>query len=109
MLVQFLTLPAVSIHAHDDATVAAHLAGGGKRWTIYVVTEVDTGRQYVGQTYTTVEERWEAHCNPYSQCRKLRDAIQARGKEQFGIKPLVVNIITQEEANECEKKHMIFC
>ena len=55
------------------------------------------------------KERWEAHCRPYSQCRKLRDAIQARGKEQFGIKPLVVNIITQEEANECEKKHMIFC
>ena len=77
MLVQFLTLPAVSIHAHDDATVAAHLAGGGKRWTIYVVTEVDTGRQYVGQIYTTVEERWKAHCKSSSGCTKLRDAIQA--------------------------------
>ena len=98
----------IPIHANDEATVNAHVRDGGEHiWSIYVVTEAATGRQYVGQTYETMEARWKAHCRPSSGCTKLRDAIQEHGKENFGIKSLVVNIITQEEANEYEKKYML--
>jgi predicted GIY-YIG superfamily endonuclease len=47
---------------------------------IYKITNLINQKIYIGQTTGSIQERWEAHCNPKGDCRKLRNAIKSHGK-----------------------------
>jgi group I intron endonuclease len=56
---------------------------------VYVITNKVNGRQYVGQTIRSVEERWKQHCASNSNCVLLRRAIKKYGKVRFTVKVLM--------------------
>lgn len=57
--------------------------------SIYVVTHVESGRRYVGQTIHPVAYRWKHHVagalNGRSHCRYLASAIRKHGTEAFTV------------------------
>lgn len=59
---------------------------------IYCITNKINGKQYVGKTENTIDERWKEHKRDYKKerCEKrpLYDAIQKYGIENFEIKEL---------------------
>lgn len=52
---------------------------------IYVVTNTVNGKQYVGQTTKTAEQRWKGHTSKSSNCRALWNAIQKYRVESFTL------------------------
>lgn len=68
---------------------------------VYKVTNLKTGKIYVGQTCNDLVYRFKHHCKPSSRVPALRDAIKKYGKESFKIE-LIVECKTQEEANQME-------
>jgi group I intron endonuclease len=52
---------------------------------IYRITNKVNGKVYVGQTRQEVRERWYQHKDPQSGCRKLRNAIQKYGADNFAL------------------------
>lgn len=50
------------------------------------------GKQYVGQTSRTLEERWQEHCSPHSRCFALHAAIEKYGKENFRVEQIDIGI-----------------
>jgi group I intron endonuclease len=70
--------------------------------TIYIITNKTNKKQYVGQTWNTIKNRWMEHCCPSETgCKKLHRAIKKYGKENFDIYFLTV-CGTQETANYWE-------
>ena len=59
---------------------------------IYLITNKINGKQYVGKTENTIDERWKEHCNDYTKerCEKrpLYDAMLKYGIDNFEIKEL---------------------
>lgn len=59
---------------------------------IYVITNKINGKQYVGKTNSTVQERWKEHCTDSKKfrCNKrpLYDAMNKYGIENFSIQIL---------------------
>lgn len=59
---------------------------------IYCITNKINGKQYVGKTENTIDERWREHCNDYQRehCEKrpLYDAMLKYGIDNFEIKEL---------------------
>jgi group I intron endonuclease len=55
---------------------------------IYVIKNKLDGKMYIGQTTKTAEERFRLHCNAATNCRYLKAAIKAHGKENFEVKVL---------------------
>lgn len=59
---------------------------------IYLVTNKVNGKQYVGKTESTIDERWKEHCNDYKKerCEKrpLYNAMNKYGIDNFEIKEL---------------------
>lgn len=59
---------------------------------IYVITNEVNGKQYVGKTTDTIEERYKGHLHdrsrPYIEKRPLYDAMNKYGIEHFSIKQL---------------------
>lgn len=68
---------------------------------IYLVTNKITGKQYVGQTIRTVEERWKDHCRVKDD-NYFHRAIRKYGKENFEIEI----IDTANNANELDQKEI---
>ena len=73
---------------------------------IYVVTNKANGKVYVGQTTTTLEERWQSHIksSKYGKRRKspFHGALAKYGAENFSI-CVHATADTQEALNELEK------
>lgn len=56
---------------------------------VYLITDNTNGKQYVGQTIYTAEQRFARHCMPSSfRCRLLSRAIKAHGAENFTVSVL---------------------
>lgn len=56
---------------------------------VYLITDNTNGKQYVGQTIYTAEQRFARHCMPSSfRCRLLSRAIKAHGAENFSVSVL---------------------
>lgn len=59
---------------------------------IYLITNKINGKQYVGKTENTIDERWREHCNDYQRehCEKrpLYNAMIKYGIDNFEIKEL---------------------
>lgn len=73
---------------------------------IYIVTNLITGKQYVGQTKRSIEFRLSEHIataklNKYN--NRFYNAINKYGEDNFKIELLEDNIATLEEANERER------
>lgn len=57
--------------------------------SIYKLTNLVTGKSYIGKTQRTVEERWKEHCKQ-SGCRRLSRSIKVHGKENFKVEEIYV-------------------
>lgn len=69
---------------------------------IYVITNDVNGKQYVGKTELTIEERFKDHIHDHGRCRHekrpLYDAMNKYGVEHFHIEML------EETDNACERE-----
>lgn len=72
---------------------------------VYKITNLLTGKFYIGKTAQALEKRWIQHCTPRSGCRYLSKSIRKYGKENFEIKVLTYcnNI---EEMNHREQYYI---
>ncbi len=68
--------------------------------SIYIITNLIDGQQYVGQTTTSVKERYLAHCSE-SRNRYISNSIKKHGKENFKIEELFV-CFDKDSLNELE-------
>jgi len=59
---------------------------------IYLITNLINGKQYVGQTVTTIKKRFNKHCCPAKANKKcvISRAIKKYGKENFIIQELAI-------------------
>lgn len=86
----------------EDALTPKREQGGGY---IYKITQISTGRIYIGLTTTTVFERWKTHINdvekksPYP----LHVAIRKAGSNDFKIETLLEHH-SDEELKQAEKE-----
>lgn len=69
---------------------------------IYLITNKVNGKQYVGQTIHTLEERWANHCSKNSGCVALKRAIDKYGKNVFD-KTVIDTASSRKELDEKEK------
>ena len=69
---------------------------------IYKISNNFDEKLYIGQTWTTLEKRFKNHCKADSKCPKLKNSIQAHGKENFTIELLWEGECTQAELDEYE-------
>ena len=67
-----------------------------------MITHVETGRTYVGQTIFSIQHRFNQHCSSSSDCPYLKNAIKKYGPDAFTIELLQDSIDTQEEADASE-------
>ena len=63
------------------------------------------GKQYVGQTSRTLEQRWREHCSANSQCTYLHNAIVKYGKENFKVEQIDI-ALDQEELDYKESQYI---
>lgn len=73
---------------------------------VYLITNKINGKQYVGQTTNSVENRWREHNWSKNGCRALKNAINKYGKENFKIEE-IYRTISLEELDEREKEFII--
>lgn len=57
---------------------------------VYRIFNTTNGKSYIGQTWGLLDERWSAHQDPNSSCRKLRNAIKKYGKNVFDLSILCI-------------------
>jgi len=69
---------------------------------IYKISNNFDNKEYIGQTWQNLEDRFKQHCLPTNKCVKLCNAIQAHGKENFTIDLLWEGECTQGELDEYE-------
>ena len=69
---------------------------------IYCVTNLVNGKQYVGQTIHTVQERWAKHLCKNSGCVALKGAISKYGKDNFDVR-IIDEAKTQSELDDKER------
>lgn len=74
-------------------------------YEIYVVTNQDNGKTYVGQTSKGVSQRWAQHksCSKKGVDNYFYRAIRGHGEEVFSVE-VVEEVETLEQANESERK-----
>lgn len=65
------------------------------------------GKQYVGQTTRTLEQRWREHCCKSSQCTYLHHAIEKYGKENFKVEQ--IDIALDKEELDYKEQQYIKC
>ena len=63
------------------------------------------GKQYVGQTTRTLEQRWREHCSNSSRCTYLHNAIEKYGKENFKVEQIDV-ALDQDELDYKEQQYI---
>jgi len=69
---------------------------------IYKISNNFDEKEYIGQTWCDLEKRFRVHCSPSSSCLKLRNSIQAHGKDNFTIELIWEGECTQEKLDEYE-------
>lgn len=74
---------------------------------IYLITNMVNGKQYVGQTTRSLQQRWREHCCNSSQCTYLHNAIAKYGKENFKVEQIDI-AIDQEELDYKESQYIKF-
>lgn len=72
--------------------------------TIYLVENLETGKQYVGQTTRELHERWREHCgnSGTSVSPKLKNSIKKHGKDCFCVESIWRGECTQAELDALE-------
>ena len=64
-----------------------------------------TGKQYVGQTTRTLEQRWIEHCSKSSGCVYLHNAIEKYGRQNFKVEQIDI-ALDQEELDYKEMQYI---
>lgn len=76
---------------------------------VYVITNKNNGKQYVGKTVRDTNTRWKEHCRQYAQDNlthiPLYRAMKKHGVDSFKIDVLYSGV-TDKEASELEKKEI---
>lgn len=75
--------------------------------SIYLITNLIDGRQYVGQTKNNVFSRFNDHCRDKRSSRYLSSSIQFHGRENFIIEELV-STFDENTLNELESYYIKF-
>jgi|ERR1700722_9196373 len=57
-------------------------------YTVYCITNIINNVIYIGYTKQSIQKRFEGHCHKTSECRALREAIIAYGRDQFCIEAI---------------------
>lgn len=80
---------------------------GGQRGSIYLVTQLSTGKQYVGQTTMSLRERWRHHRRARSEAGDcLGDVIGESSDEDFSIQEIAV-AYSSRELDELERYYIL--
>jgi len=69
---------------------------------IYKISNNFDEKLYIGQSWRDLEKRFKQHCEPRSGCLKLRNSMQAHGKENFTTELIWEGECTQEELDKKE-------
>ena len=72
-------------------------------WTVYIHTNKENGKVYIGITGQPVERRWRSDGSGYKKCLLFYRAIQKYGWDSFEHK-ILHEVKTKEEAEALEKK-----
>jgi group I intron endonuclease len=99
------TLPTAQARLRRPGSVRSFGQAVTTRFTIYCHTNKVNGKQYVGQTTSTMEWRWKGHVWKAKQpggVRLLGAAIRKYGPEAFDHEVLEVLFATQQEADKSE-------
>ena len=75
------------------------------KYIVYCHTNLINGKQYVGMTSMSFEERWGKNGSRYRNCRVFWDAIQQYGWDNFAHKILAYEL-TEEQACELERHYI---
>jgi group I intron endonuclease len=73
-------------------------------YTVYLITNILDNKKYIGYTSKTLQVRFEWHCTRKN-CRKLRNAIDKHGRNNFKIENLC-QVDSIEQALEVEAEHI---
>ncbi len=74
---------------------------------IYIITNNINNKIYIGKTIRAIKERWEEHCRHFSYVDyPLYLAMRKYGIENFSIKILEDNILSDEDLNEKEQYYI---
>ena len=68
---------------------------------IYKITNRVNGKVYIGQTVTSLQRRWRAHCCESSECTYIHHAIQKYGKGSFTMEQ-IDSAISRDELDQKE-------
>lgn len=71
--------------------------------TIYIHSNRDTGKVYVGQTIKPIENRWRGKDKSYKTSSFFHSAIKKYGWDSFDHQIVVENVQTQDELDNLEK------
>ena len=55
---------------------------------IYIIKNEVNNKVYIGKTIQKLENRWHDHLSKWSNCRKLKEAMDQLGRENFYIQIL---------------------
>lgn len=70
---------------------------------IYKITNLITGKLYIGQTRSTLKKRFSQHCERRNKT-VISLALKKYGKCNFSITPLIEGVKTQADANREEQR-----
>ena len=75
---------------------------------IYCISNIENGKQYIGQTHRSLETRFQEHCgtSTTSVSPKLKNAIKKYGKNKFKIDVLWAGDVSDDELNNMEIKYI---
>lgn len=55
---------------------------------IYIIRNTENNKIYIGKTIESLEERWRKHLSNWSNCTKLKEAMDTIGRDKFYIEVL---------------------
>ena len=70
---------------------------------IYRITNLVNSKIYIGQTKSSLKQRWNKHCSKTSHCKLLLNSINKYGKDKFTIE-LIEELENKDIANHREQE-----